>query len=91
MSCFCICSFGLSPDNFSRKLPSFSNELPLIRRFLGKNVLVELEDFRVHGKLIGYEFGRKEKPHKPFILIVESSFGKIIIRGNWFSIGEARF
>jgi hypothetical protein len=65
--------------------------LPLIRRFYGKNVLVELEDFRVHGKLIGYEFGRKQEPHKPSILIVESAVGKIIIRGNWFSIGEARF
>jgi len=65
--------------------------LPLIRRFYGKNVLVELEDFRVYGKLLHYEFGRKQEPHKPSILIVESAVGKIIIRGNWFSIGEARF
>jgi hypothetical protein len=62
--------------------------MPLIHWFYNKNVFVELEDFRVHGKLIRYEFGSKKKPHKPTILIVESPIGKIIIRGNWISIAE---
>ena len=51
-------------------------------------MFVELENFRVYGKLIRYEFGSKGKLHKPTILIVESPIGKIIIRGNWISIAE---
>jgi len=77
--------------DFSRTNSPFFDKYPLIHRFLEKNVFVELEDFRVYGKLIHYEFGRKGKLHKPTILIVESQAGKILIRGNWLSIGEARF
>jgi hypothetical protein len=74
--------------HFSRTSPFF-DELPLIHRFLGKTVLVELEDCVFHGKLLHYQLGRKGKPHKPTILIVESQAGKVLIRGNWLSIGEA--
>jgi hypothetical protein len=63
--------------------------LPLIHRFLGKNVLVELEDCVFYGKLLHYQLGRKGKPHKPSLLIVESQIGKVLVRGNWISIGEA--
>jgi hypothetical protein len=69
----------------------FFNRYPLIHLFLGKTVLVELEDCVFHGKLLRYELGRKMKPHKPTILIVESQAGPVIIRGNWTSIGECKF
>jgi len=75
--------------DISRTNSPFFDKYPLIHRFLGKTVLVKLEDCVFHGKLIRYELGRKGKPHKPTILIVESQLGPIIIRGNWISIGEA--
>jgi hypothetical protein len=65
------------------------HEKPIFHYFLGKTVLVELEDCVFHGKLLHYQLGRKMKPHKPTILIIESQTGKVIIRGNWISIGEA--
>jgi len=75
--------------DFSRTNSPFFDRYPLIHQFLGKTVLVELEDCVFHGKLLRYELGRKMKPHKPTILIVESQAGPVIIRGNWISIGEA--
>jgi len=74
--------------DFSRTNSPFFDKYPLIHRFLGKNVFIELEDCLVHGKLLHYQLGRKGKLHKPTILIVESQVGKVIIRGGWISIAE---
>lgn len=65
-------------------------EKPLINLFLDKHVTVEVEkDLEVRGKFLRYEFGSKNKgkPHRPNVLIVENSLGRLIIRGNWIGIG----
>ena len=66
-----LSSFQKTHGDISRTNSPFSNHLPLIHQFLGKTVFIEVEGLTVHGKLIRYDFGRKEKPHKPFILILE--------------------
>jgi len=78
---------GSNDGDFSRTNSPFFDKYPLIHLFLGKNVLVELEDCVFYGKLIRYELGSKTK-HKPSLLIVESAAGKVIIRGNWIRIAE---
>jgi hypothetical protein len=93
MSCFCICSFRLSPLNiskdFSRTTPSFSNPLS---HFLGKNVVVEADynNVVIIGRMIYYQIGSQEKPHRPFILVLENSQGKHVLRGDWISISEVK-
>jgi len=52
--------------------------------------MVECEDFLICGKLKAYDFGKKEKPHKPSLLILDSPQGYLILRGNWFSISKRR-
>jgi hypothetical protein len=69
----------ISPAQF----PFFSNPLGF---FLGKNVSIELDDLTVNGRLIHYQQGRKIRPHKPFVLILDSPTGKVLIRGNWTAI-----
>jgi hypothetical protein len=64
------------------------HEKPIFHYFLGRSVVIELEDCVFYGKLLHYQFGSKGKLHKPTILIVESPIGKVIIRGNWISIAE---
>jgi len=54
-------------------------------------VRVEVErGLEVRGKLIWYEFGNKNKPHRPNVLIVENGSQKLIVRGNWLSIKPER-
>ena len=79
---------SINGGDFSRTNSPFSNHLPLIHQFLGKTVFIEVEGLTVHGKLIRYDLGRKEKPHKPFILILENGQGKHVLRGNFVSISE---
>jgi len=77
MSCFCICSFGLSPDTFSRASTLFSI-------FIGKNVDVDVDgQLTVEGRLIHYRESGAGKNHVPSILIVENSQGRHIIRGSF--------
>jgi hypothetical protein len=76
-------SFHKVSGEVSRTIPFFSNPLNF---FLGKDVFVEVEDLTVYGRLIQYQLSRKEKPHRPFILILESPIGKVLIRGNWTAI-----
>ena len=66
----------------------FSNSI--VENFINKQVSVELEGLTVHGELIRYDFGRKQKPHRPSVLIVESPSGKTVIRGNWVNISEVK-
>ncbi|MGA9388145.1 MAG: hypothetical protein WBV70_04895 [Candidatus Bathyarchaeia archaeon] len=44
----------------------------------------------VDGRLIRYQLpnGRNEKPHRPFILILGTPIGKVLIRGNWTAIKQ---
>ena len=66
----------------------FSNSI--VENFINKQVSVELEGLTVHGKLIRYDLGNKQKPHRPSILILECSAGKTVIRGNWINITEVK-
>jgi hypothetical protein len=74
--------------DISRTIPFFSNPLSY---FLGKHVLVEVENLTVGSRLIRYQLpnGRNEKPHRPFILILGTPIGKVLIRGNWTVIKES--
>jgi hypothetical protein len=76
-----------SSGDISRTIPFFSNPL---NYFLGKHVLVEAENLTVDGRLIRHQLpnGRNEKPHRPFILILETPIGKVLIRGNRTTIKE---
>ena len=58
----------------------------LMRTFNGKHVIVEVEDCKIHGKLVYYQLAQNTT-HVPFILVLESPVGKVLVRGNWFSIG----
>jgi hypothetical protein len=65
------------------------SELPLIHSFLNRNVTVKVEEsLIVKGKLLYYRLGKRVKPHKPHVLILENSLGKIIVRGNYLLLGE---
>ena len=66
----------------------FSNSI--VENFINKQVSVELEGLTVHGKLVRYDLGRKEKPHRPSVLILESPLGNIVVRGNWINITEVK-
>jgi hypothetical protein len=78
---FKLSNMEISPAPFSL----FSNPLDF---FLGKDVFVEVEDLTVYGRIIRYQLGQKERPHRPFILILESPIGKVLIRGNWTAIKQ---
>jgi hypothetical protein len=71
--------------DFSSTIPFFSNPLDF---FLGKDIFVDVEDLIVYGRIIRYQLGQKERPHRPFILILESPIGKVLIRGNWTVIKQ---
>jgi len=81
--------FYLCPkDGCYRSVADVCNliEKPLISLFLGRLVTAEVErGSEIEGKLIRYEFGSKNNPHKPNILILEND-GKLIIRGNWIAL-----
>jgi hypothetical protein len=64
------------------------NEPSLLSCFLGKNVVVEADNHNVvvMGRLIHYQIGSKEKPHRPFILVLENNQGKHVLRGDFTSI-----
>jgi hypothetical protein len=75
----------LEQDGRNLPHPLFSND-PL-RFFLGKNVVVKVDDnFAVTGRLIHYEISEKEKPHRPSILIIENHWGRHVLRGKFLSI-----
>ena len=83
-------TFLSTNDSFgdaSRTTPSFSNPLNI---FLGKNVIVEADynNIVITGRLIHYQIGNRQKPHRPFILILENGQGKHVLRGNFVSISE---
>ena len=58
----------------------------LMRIFDGKEVKVEIEKYKIYGKLVYYQLAQNTT-HVPFILVLESPVGKVLVRGNWFSIG----
>ena len=78
-------------EQYGRHLPRtnspFSNPLNI---FLGKNVIVEADynNIVITGRLIHYQIGNRQKPHRPFILILENGQGKHVLRGNFVSISE---
>jgi hypothetical protein len=74
-----LSGFRHGSGDFSRAIPSFSNPISFL---LGKSVVVKAEGYTVKGSLIHYQTDSKN-PHKPSVLILESQFGKILIRGNW--------
>ena len=85
-----LSSFQKTHGDVSRTNSPFFDHLPLIHQFLNKQVSIEVEGLTVHGKLIRYDFGNKEKPHRPSVLILESPSGKTVIRGNWINITEVK-
>jgi len=72
-------SLSSTSGDVSRTIPSFSNPISFL---LGKTVVVEAEGYTVKGRLIHYQIDSKN-PHRPSVLILETQFGKILIRGNW--------
>lgn len=67
------------------------HEKPLIGLFLGKLVSVEVErGVEVTGRLLRYELGNKNKPHRPHILIMDNGSQRVILRGNWLAMKSER-
>jgi hypothetical protein len=55
--------------------------------FVGKYVIVEADEYSIVGRLLDYEEGSDGiKPHRPFVIVLETMAGKVILRGNWIAI-----
>jgi len=75
----------LEQDGRNLPHPLFSDDP--IRFFLGKNVVVKVDDnFAVTGRLIHYVISEREKPHRPSVLVLENNQGRHIIRGKFINI-----
>lgn len=69
--------------------------LPLIHYFLKKQVVIDIENLRVRGKLLLYRFSKRNSEGEisvPELIIIEQPFRKVIVRGPYDSIkiAEAR-
>lgn len=54
--------------------------------FLGKKCLIRVEeDLEVNGRLERFQIESKRE-HRPFILVVKTTGGKVVIRGNWIAV-----
>jgi hypothetical protein len=54
----------------------------LLNFFLGKNAIVSLENLAVTGKPVSYQDSERGKPHLPSVLVLATSSGIVLIRGN---------
>jgi len=62
----------------------------IIKPFLGREVIVRIENLTVMGKLIHFSMNGERgcKPHKPSVLILKNGETPLLIRGNWTAIRE---
>jgi hypothetical protein len=67
---------------------SFCSFFQIIKGFLGRLVLVEVEGYTVIGKLIHYSLNgeRSSKHHKPAILVLKNGKQFLLVRGSWTTI-----
>ena len=61
----------------------------ILETFLDKNVVVDIERYRVSGKLLCFQESTKEE-HVPVILVFENERGFHIVRGNWRIVRQDR-
>ena len=61
----------------------------ILEAFLNKHIVVDIERYRVSGKLLSFQESDKSS-HKPVILLIENAKGLHIVRGNWRSVREDR-
>lgn len=61
----------------------------LLDLFLEKIVLINIDRFRVKGKLMAYA-GNSKNGHIPGMLVLTTKKGITLVRGAWTSIGEEK-